>query len=76
MTEEEIKELRVTRIERHKDTKKGFQSFSKNLSDSIYNSSEMHKTIIDYFHISESDPKNNDQSQTFFNSNCQTEVMS
>ena len=69
MTQEEIDELRITRIQKHKGAKKGFQSFSKNLSDSIYNSSEMHKMMIDYFHLLDNDSKHKDQSETFFNCN-------
>lgn len=35
----------------------------------------MHKMMIDYFHISDSDQNNKDHSRTFFNCNSQTQIM-
>ena len=63
LSEYEISHLKIERIAKHQG-KKPFQSFSRNLSDSVYSQSELHKLLIDYFHEGE-----------FFNSNGQTEVM-
>ena len=50
LSKTEIDELKISRIKKHQGDKRSSQSFTKNLSDSIYNSSELHKMMIDHFH--------------------------
>ena len=87
LNNEEIQKLKISRVQNYKKTSEGkrswvkFQSFAKNLNDSIMVESSIHKLAIEYFQHSDynfssetlsrnqSKPTNSDVSRQFFNGN-------